>query len=300
MLKRTLQKTYGDHYENQYLQLIRDIIEEGSIETGRNGKTCVVVGSSMYFSLENNVIPLLTTKKVAWKTCLRELLWFVRGQTNNKILTDQKCNIWKGNASREFLDSRGLTHLREDDLGPVYGHQWRHFNAKYTTCDEDYSGKGVDQLQNIIDLLKNPETRSSRRMVMSAWNPAQLDEMALPPCHVMSQFNVSSDDKLSCLLFQRSGDIGLGVPFNIASYAMLTHILATHCNLQPNKLIHVIGDAHIYEDHIESLKKQIVRPHYNMPEIFINKKDHIDDYEFDDIKIENYKYHPSIKMKMIA
>ena len=299
MLKRTLQKTYGDHYENQYLQLIRDIIEEGSMETGRNGKTCVVVGSSMYFSLENNVIPLLTTKKVAWKTCLRELLWFVRGQTNNKILTDQKCNIWKGNASREFLDSRGLTHLREDDLGPVYGHQWRHFNAKYTTCDEDYSGKGVDQLQNIIDLLKNPETRSSRRMVMSAWNPEQLDEMALPPCHILLQFNVTRGNKLSCSMYQRSGDVGLGVPFNIASYSFLTYMIAKHCDLEPYEFVYHIGNAHIYDDHIETLKEQVERTPLPFPTLKIKeKKEKIEDYNLEDFELSDYVFHEPLKMKM--
>ena len=299
MLKRTLQKTYGDHYEKQYLQLIRDIIEEGSMETGRNGKTCVVVGSSMYFSLENNVIPLLTTKKVAWKTCLRELLWFVRGQTNNKILTEQKCNIWKGNASREFLDSRGLTHLREDDLGPVYGHQWRHFNAKYTTCDEDYSGKGVDQLQNIIDLLKNPETRSSRRLVMSAWNPEQLDEMALPPCHILLQFNVTRGNKLSCSMYQRSGDVGLGVPFNIASYSFLTYMIAKHCDLEPYEFVYHIGNAHIYDDHIETLKDQVDRFPLPFPTLKIKeKKEKIEDYNLEDFELSNYVFHEPLKMKM--
>ena len=299
MLKRTLQRTYGDHYENQYLQLIRDIIEEGTMETGRNGKTCVVVGSSMYFSLENNVIPLLTTKKVSWKTCLRELLWFVRGQTNNKILTEQKCNIWKGNASREFLDSRGLTHLKENDLGPVYGHQWRHFNAKYTTCDEDYSGKGVDQLQNIIDLLKNPETRSSRRMVMSAWNPEQLDEMALPPCHILLQFNVTRGNKLSCSMYQRSGDVGLGVPFNIASYSFLTFMIAKHCDLEPYEFVYHIGNAHIYDDHIETLKEQVERTPFRFPTLKIKeKKEKIEDYNLEDFELNDYIFHEPLKMKM--
>lgn len=299
MLKRTLQKTYGDHYENQYLQLIKDIIEEGTMETGRNGKTYVVVGSSMYFSLENNVIPLLTTKKVAWKTCLKELLWFIKGQTNNKILTDQKCNIWKGNASREFLDSRGLTHLKEDDLGPVYGHQWRHFNAKYTTCAEDYSGKGVDQLQNIIDLLKNPETRSSRRMVMSAWNPEQLDEMALPPCHILLQFNVTRGNKLSCSMYQRSGDVGLGVPFNIASYSFLTYLIAKHCDLEPYEFIYHIGNAHIYDDHIETLKEQVERNPFPFPTLKIKeKKEKIEDYNLEDFELNDYVFHEPLKMKM--
>ena len=143
-----------------------------------------IFGASMRFSLENNTIPILTTKKVAWKTCFKELMWFVNGYTDNTLLQKQKVKIWNANASREFLDSRGLQHLKENDLGYVYGHQWRHFNTKYTTCYDDYSNKGVDQLQYIIDSLKDPNERFSRRLVMSAWNPCQLNEMALPPCHV--------------------------------------------------------------------------------------------------------------------
>jgi len=284
----------------QYRVLVKKILKYGDFKYGRNGNTLSSFGNKMTFCLRNNKVPFLSTKKLAWKSCLRELLWFMKGSTDNRILTKNNVRIWNGNADKKFLEKRGLDYSIDGDLGPIYGHQWRFFDAEYVDCETNYNGKGIDQLNNIVNSLNDVNDRYSRRLILSAWNPKQLDEMALPPCHVMSQFNVSSDNKLSCLLFQRSGDIGLGVPFNIASYAMLTHILATHCNLQPNKLIHVIGDAHIYEDHIESLKKQIVRPHYNMPEIFINKKDHIDDYEFDDIKIENYKYHPSIKMKMIA
>lgn len=299
MLKNALKSVYKDHYENQYLELIRNIIEEGSLEQGRNGNTYVVIGSSMYFSLENGIIPLLTTKKVAWKTCLKELLWFVRGQTNNKILTEQKCNIWKGNASREFLDSRGLQHLKEDDLGPVYGHQWRHFNAKYTTCNEDYTNKGVDQLQYIIDALKDPEQRSSRRLVLSAWNPEQLNEMALPPCHILVQFNVTRGNKLSCSMYQRSGDVGLGVPFNIASYSFLTHLLAKHCDLEASEFIYHIGNAHIYDDHLEPLKEQINRVPKPFPKLELcEKHENIEDYNLEDFKISNYEYHETIKMKM--
>jgi thymidylate synthase len=284
----------------QYRVLVKNILKYGDFKYGRNGNTISSFGNKMTFCLRNNKVPFLSTKKLAWKSCLRELLWFMKGSTDNRILTKNNVRIWNGNADKKFLEKRGLDYSIDGDLGPIYGHQWRFFDAEYVDCETNYSGKGVDQLNNIVNSLNDVNDRYSRRLILSAWNPKQLDEMALPPCHVMSQFNVSSDNKLSCLLFQRSGDVGLGVPFNIASYAMLTHILATHCNLQPNKLIHVIGDAHIYEDHIESLKKQIVRPHYNMPEILINKKDHIDDYEFNDIKIKNYKYHPSIKMKMIA
>ena len=299
MLKNSLKTIYKDHYENQYLQLIKDIINEGSLEVGRNGNTVAVVGSSMYFSLNDNTIPLLTTKKVAWKTCLRELLWFIKGQTNNKILTEQKCNIWKGNASREFLDSRGLYNLKEDDLGPVYGHQWRFFNAKYSDCHTDYSGKGVDQLQYIIDSLKDPEKRNSRRLVMSAWNPCQINEMALPPCHILVQFNVTRGNKLSCSMYQRSGDVGLGVPFNIASYSFLTHILALHCGLEAEEFVYHIGNAHIYDDHVDVLKEQVERKPFKFPTLEIkNKRENINDYILEDFVINDYEFHQTLKMKM--
>ena len=298
MLRRNIQ-TCENEEEKQYLNLINDIISKGSLEKGRNGNTYVIIGAAMHFSLENNSIPLLTTKKVAWKTCLKELLWFVRGQTNNKILTEQKCNIWKGNASREFLDSRGLVNNEEDDLGPVYGHQWRYFNATYTNCNADYSNKGVDQLQYIINQLKDPKTRNSRRLVMSAWNPCQLNEMALPPCHVLVQFNVTQGNKLSCSMYQRSGDVGLGVPFNIASYSFLTNLIAKHCDLEAHELLYHLGNAHIYDDHVDALKEQLTRIPHNFPKIKINvKKDNINDYNLEDFEIEDYKYHGVIKMKM--
>ena len=303
MLKTSLQsikKRDGvSHDENQYLHLINDILNEGEMICGRNGNAKTVYGSSMHFSLENKTIPLLTTKKVAWKTCLKELLWFIKGSTNNDELINQNVKIWEGNGSRDFLDSRGLTHYRENDLGPVYGHQWRFFNADYTSCDDDYSGKGVDQLQNIIDMLKDPKQRSSRRMIMSAWNPCQLNEMALPPCHVLAQFNVLSGNKLSCSLYQRSGDVGLGVPFNIASYSFLTHILATHCGLEAHEFIYHLGNCHIYDDHIEALSEQVKRTPYVFPKLTISsKKTNINDYEVSDFIIEDYKFHSAIKMEM--
>lgn len=303
MLKTSLQsikKRDGvSHDENQYLHLISDILNEGEMICGRNGNAKTVYGSSMHFSLENKTIPLLTTKKVAWKTCLKELLWFIKGSTNNDELINENVKIWEGNGSRDFLDSRGLTHYRENDLGPVYGHQWRFFNADYTSCDDDYSGKGVDQLQNIIDMLKDPKQRSSRRMIMSAWNPCQLNKMALPPCHVLAQFNVLSGNKLSCSLYQRSGDVGLGVPFNIASYSFLTHILATHCGLEAHEFIYHLGNCHIYDDHIEALSEQVKRTPYVFPKLTISsKKTNINDYEVSDFIIEDYKFHSAIKMEM--
>jgi thymidylate synthase len=287
--------------EQQYLQLIMDILDKGVLESGRNGVTKSIFGSAMHFSLENGVIPLLTTKKVAWKTCLKELLWFIRGQTDATILQRDGVKIWDDNASREFLDSRGLYDNEVGDLGPVYGHQWRHFNAPYSGSTNDYTGQGVDQLQQIIDCLKDPEKRNSRRLVMSAWNPCQLDEMALPPCHILCQFNVSDGNKLSCSLYQRSVDVMLGEPFNIASYCFLTHLLAKHCDLIPYEFIHYMGNCHIYEDHIPSSKIQIAREPFKFPTLSIKQvREKIEHYIVDDFEIIDYKSHEMIKMKMVA
>ena len=293
---------YPNFEEKQYLGLISSILDTGEFQQGRNGNVYSSIGKSMRFSLKNNTMPLLTTKKVAWKTCLKELLWFIKGDTNNKLLKDDNVGIWNGNGTREFLDSRRLYHLNEDDLGPVYGHQWRFWNAPYSKklgCSENYDGKGIDQLQNIIDTLNHPTDKYSRRIIMSAWNPEQLNEMALPPCHVLSQFKVTNDNELSCILYQRSGDIGLGIPFNIASYSFLTHLLAKHCNLKAKEFIHFIGDAHIYDDHCNVLKQQINREPYSFPQITIeNTHDNINNYEVKDFTIKNYKYHNALKMDM--
>ena len=303
MLKRVAEpakiRNNKTHDENQYLNLIDDILIYGTDETGRNGVARTVFGSAMHFSLKNEILPLLTTKKVAYKTCLKELLWFIKGSTDNKQLKSQNVKIWNDNASREFLDSRGLYENEEDDLGPVYGHQWRHFNAEYSNCKADYSDKGVDQLKYIIDNLKDPVNRNSRRLVMSAWNPVQLDEMALPPCHILVQFNVVDNDKLSCSLYQRSGDVGLGVPFNIASYSILTHLIAKHCDLKATDFNYFLGNAHIYDDHIESLRQQTEREPYQFPRINIkNIYDDIEKYSVDDFEINDYNHYEVIKMKM--
>ena len=299
MLKNIIQKQ-NIHPEEQYLSLINELLQEENIETGRNGNTYCNIGSAMYFSLENNTIPILTTKKVAVKTCLKELLWFVRGDTNNESLKEQGVNIWNANASKEFLETRGLKYS-EGDLGPVYGHQWRFFNADYTDCHENYSGQGVDQLQSVIDDLKDPVKRYSRRHVVSAWTPCQIDKMALPPCHVMFQFHVTRTNKLSCTLYQRSGDVGLGVPFNILSYSALTCLVAKHCDLEPYEFIYYLGNTHIYEEHADSLKEQIKRKPFEFPKLTIkNARDDINDYELDDFVIRDYKYHEKINMKMNA
>jgi len=290
------------HDERQYCNLVWDILEKGSLEQSRNGPTWSVFGAAMHFSLANDTLPLLTTKRVAWVTCLKELLWFIKGCTDNRVLKGQGVHIWDANSTRDFLDSAGLSHLKEDDLGPVYGHQWRHFNAPYVNCETDYSGQGVDQLANVIAALKDPAQRSSRRIVMSAWNPQQLKEMALPPCHVLVQFNVTDGTKLSCALYQRSGDVGLGVPFNIASYSLLTHLLAHHCGLVAHELTYVLGNAHIYEEHVAALEMQVSREPFQFPCISITgyAKPDINDYVHTDFVLKGYTCHDTVKMLMKA
>jgi len=289
--------------EYQYINLIKKILDNGFWEEGRNGKTKSIFGEMMRFSLKDNTIPILTTKKTAWKTCLKELLWFIRGESDNKILKDQGVHIWDGNTTREFLDSRGLHHYPEDIAGPIYGAQWRNFNAEYKIYDQQKKNKqdGIDQLQQIIDALKDPKQRNSRRLVMIAWNPCQLDQMALPPCHILCQFNIHDGNKLSCTMYQRSVDTMLGLPFNIASYSFLTHLIAKHCGLEAYEFIHFMGNIHIYEDHIESSKLQILREPFEFPKINIKcLKNNISDYDINDFEIINYKHHQEIKMSMIV
>jgi len=283
----------------QYLALVQKILKNGVSQKTRNGYTIATIGETLRFPLNNKEIPLLTTKKMAWKACLHELFWFMRGETDNRLLLKDDVRIWSPNASREFLDSRGLYHLEEHDLGPIYGHQWRNFNAPYKNCHENYADKGVDQLQNIVDSLKSTTERSSRRLILSAWNPLQLDEMALPPCHTLAQFHVTNDDELSCSLYQRSGDVGLGIPFNIASYSFLTHILAHHCGLRAKEFIHFIGNAHIYEDHKIALNIQSGRNPKPSPKLRIRAKhDDISNYSIDDFKIIDYNPYSAIEMIM--
>jgi len=237
-----------NYEEVQYLDLIRNIITNGVHRGDRTGTgTLSKFGVQMRFSLRNNTFPLLTTKKVFWRGVAEELLWFVRGSTNGNLLSDKNIHIWDGNGSREFLDSRGLHHREVGDLGPVYGFQWRHFGAEYVDMHTDYTGQGVDQLIDCINKLK--KTPEDRRIIMSAWNPSDLDKMALPPCHMFCQFYVANGE-LSCLMYQRSADMGLGVPFNIASYSLLTAMMAQVCGLKCGDFVHSIGDAHVYGKNI--------------------------------------------------
>ena len=261
-----------------------------------------------------NILPLLTTKKVFLRAVIAELLWFISGATSSLPLSEAGVKIWDGNGSRKFLDSVGLSHRDVGDLGPVYGFQWRHFGAEYVDAKTDYSGQGVDQLAEVIDKLKNKPY--DRRIILSAWNPADLKKMALPPCHMFAQFYVSfprpvardsqvnTDSKprgvLSCQLYQRSCDMGLGVPFNIASYALLTHMLAHVCDLTPGTFIQTMGDAHVYIDHVDALKTQLEREPREFPELGIARGSggEIDGWKIEDFEIKGYGPHPAISMKM--
>ena len=283
--------------ENGYLDLVQDILDNGVQKTDRTGTgTLSKFGAQMRFDLSNNSLPLLTTKKVFFRGIAEELFWIIAGDTNANHLSEKGVRFWDDNATREFLDKQGLTENKQGDLGKVYGFQWRHFGAEYKTCNDDYTGQGVDQLANAIDLIKNkPE---SRRIIINAWNPADLDKMSLPPCHFACQFYVA-DGKLSCQLYQRSGDIGLGVPFNIASYSLLTIMVAHVCGLQPGEFIHTIGDAHIYLNHIDAMKEQLTREPNEFPTLTINRQvSDIEDFKFEDFVLDNYQCHGKIKMKM--
>jgi thymidylate synthase len=272
------------------------------------------------------ILPLLTTKRVFLRAVVAELLWFISGSTSSLPLSAQGIKIWDGNGSREYLDSVGLSHREVGDLGPVYGFQWRHFGAEYRNARTNYHGQGVDQLAEVIDKLRNHPY--DRRIILTAWNPADLKMMALPPCHMFAQFYVSfprnnttttsntialanlttskEGEKpkgiLHCQLYQRSCDMGLGVPFNIASYALLTHMLAHVCELIPGTFTHTMGDAHVYLNHVEALKTQLEREPRDFPVLRI-KRDvggSIDDWQVEDFEVEGYNPHKGIVMKMSA
>ena len=282
--------------EQLYLDAVKTIIEHGCLRSNRTGiDTKSIFGMQMRYSLRGS-FPLLTTKRVFWRGILEELLWFIRGSTNGHELAEKDVHIWDANGSREFLDRRGLRGREEGDLGPIYGFQWRHFGAEYTDMHQDYTGQGVDQLSEIIDKIK--KSPNERTLVMCAWNPKDLPQMALPPCHCLFQFYVA-DGELSCQLYQRSGDMGLGVPFNIASYALLTCMIAHVTGLKTGDFVHTLGDAHVYVNHEEPLKLQISRQPRPFPRLVIKRQVAvITDFKIDDFEIVDYNPHPKIKMEM--
>ena len=257
----------------QYLDLMQDILQTGTFKSDRTGTgTLSVFGRQLRFDLAEG-FPLVTTKKLHLRSIIYELLWFLNGDTNIKYLKDNGVSIWD-----EWADENG-------ELGPVYGHQWRSWPAP--------DGRHIDQISQVLEQIKaKPD---SRRHIVSAWNPAEVDKMALPPCHALFQFYVA-DGKLSCQLYQRSADYFLGVPFNIASYALLTHMVAQQCDLQPGDFVWTGGDVHIYSNHVDQAKLQLTRTPYPMPSLNIKRKpEDIFSYRFEDFEILNYQSHPSIK-----
>ena len=257
----------------QYLDMLRYVLENGVDKMDRTGVgTRSVFGQQMRFDLSRG-FPLMTTKKMHLKSIIHELLWFIKGDTNVKYLQDNGVRIWN-----EWADENG-------DLGPIYGSQWRNWN-----------GEGIDQLAQVVDKLKN--NPNDRRMIVSAWNVSKIPEMHLPPCHMMFQFYVANG-KLSCMLYQRSCDMFLGVPFNIASYALLTMMLAQVCNLEPGEFVHTLGDTHIYHNHFEQVKEQLRREPLPLPTMRLNPqvKD-ITDFKYEDFTLENYECYGAIKAQV--
>jgi len=274
--------------EAQYLRLLAHVLETGAPKDTRNGRVLSNFGAQLHCDLSEG-FPLLTTKKMFWRGIVEELSWFLRGSTNVQELRDKRVHIWDGNSSE-----RGY------DAGPVYGFQWRHFGAEYGDCHVDYTGQGVDQIANIIELLRNEP--HSRRMVLSAWCPTQQADMCLPPCHVMYQFYVESDGRVSCMMTQRSADVFLGLPFNIASTALLTALIAHQVGREPGQLFINIGDAHIYEEHVDACRLQLSRSAFPLSAIRIERPtdDSLWCFGTGDVVLMNYKCHDSIKAPMKA
>lgn len=256
----------------QYLNLLDQCLTHAPVKNDRTGTgTLSLFGHQMRFDLARG-LPLVTTKKLHLRSIIHELLWFIRGDTNIAYLKRNGVGIWD-----EWADENG-------DLGPVYGRQWRSWPGG--------DGKSIDQLAEVIEAIK--QTPDSRRLVVSAWNPADMARMALPPCHCLFQFSVT-EGRLSCQLYQRSADIFLGLPFNIASYALLTHMVAKVSGLAAGELIHTIGDAHLYLNHVDQAREQLSRQPYSLPKLVLNNdRKRIDDFRFDDIEVVNYRSHPPI------
>lgn len=286
-------------YEGQYSTLLRNVLSHGAVREDRTG-----VGTFSMFAPPQLRIdlregfPMLTTRKMGWKLVIKELLWFLRGQTDNRLLQAQGVHIWDGNTSREFLDKLGLTDLREGDAGAIYGHQWRHWGAPYVNCETDYSGQGFDQVAYVEGLLRdNP---SSRRILLSGWDPRQFDRQVLPACHSFVQFYVA-EEFLDCQLYGRSSDLVLGLPVNVASYAALAMLFAKRAGLTARNLIVTLGDAHIYTNHVEGVLKLLDRmpsalPRLTIDDSVVGKK--IEEVQLEDFSLEGYSPADAIRMPM--
>lgn len=303
-------KPLQQHPERAYLDVLADILKNGRSRDDRTKVgTLAVFGRQMRFDISKSV-PLLTTKHMGWKSIVEELLWFLKGQTDSKILENKKINIWKGNTTREFLDNRGLGHYAEGDIGPMYGFQWRHMGAEYMGAAHDYKRpqhQGHDQLKWLIEQLKTDP--NSRRHMITTYNPLDVDKGVLAPCHgIVVQFFVEADAKheqqtLSCHVYNRSQDSFLGMPYNIFSYAVMVHIIAKFVGMTPHELVISTGDTHIYSNHVEQVREQLQRQPLPFPTIKINdavlvRPNGIDDMTIDDFELIGYMSHPAIRAPM--
>ena len=285
------------HDEKKYLNMLENVLTKYTFKMDRTGEGILShFGYHMRYDIHNS-FPLLTTKRMFWKGIVEELLWFLKGDTNIQHLIDKGVHIWDKNSDRKFLDSIGLKHRKEYDGGPIYGFNFRHYGAKYIDCDTNYEGKGVDQVAEVLRLIR--EEPNSRRILINLWNPSELKNVCLPACHCMYQFYVDGDS-LSCSLYQRSGDLGLGVPFNIASASLMTYIFAHLTGKYPKELIHTIGDAHIYKNHVLAINHQLEREPTPFPRVRIKQRgqNKVEDFKFEDFEVFGYEPHPSIKMDM--
>lgn len=290
--------------EQQYLELMTKVLNSNNFKPNRTPyRTKSIFGNYMKFTLregDSNILPLLTTKKVHYKSIIEELLWFISGSTDAKVLSSKGVKIWDENSSKKNLEKLGKNY-REGDIGPGYGFQWRHFGATYENCDKNYENEGIDQLMQSINMLKNDPY--SRRNIVTAWNPVNIKDMVLPPCHIFFQFNMDAIDEndpngqkyLDCKIDQRSADIPLGMPFNIASYAFLTHMVAQQVDAIPRNLIYTTGDNHIYENQIEKCYEQISRTPKKFPTLELIKAENIESYTYENFIIKNYEHDAAIK-----
>jgi dihydrofolate reductase / thymidylate synthase len=294
------------HPEEQYLRICRRLLSIGQARNDRTGVgTVAVFGERLVFDLQHS-FPLLTTKRVFWRGVVEELFWFIHGRTDARQLADKGVHIWDGNTTREFLDKRGLTDLREGDIGAGYGFQWRFFGCEYRGCDFDYSSlpaseRGVDQLERVVETIRTNPT--DRRLVVSAWNARDLDRMALPPCHVLFQFYVDvAEGRLSCQMYQRSCDVGLGLPFNIASYGLLTCLVARATGYTPGELTIVLGDTHLYRNHLDAIQEQVQRTPRPLPKVRVTAPVNTSLFEMKPKHVELVEYSPhgAIRMEMAA
>ena len=279
--------------ENIYLNALKDILENGISRKTKNSTILSKLSLKMEFNISES-FPLITTKEVYWKGVVHELLWFIKGDTDSKKLENENVNIWKECSNKEYLENLKLFEYEEGDCGPIYGFQWRHFGTPYRGYDYKYSGLGIDQLQNCINLIiKNP---SSRKIFMSSWNPVQINDMCIAPSQISYQFYVSDQKELSCIVYLMSGDMFLSIPFNIASSALLVYIIAKITYTIPKIVSFIIGDAYIYQENSRAINEQLSRKPYLSPTLKIVKRfSNINDYKYDNIILEDYNYHPNIK-----